>query len=298
MILSMTGFGAASAEAKSGAARVEVKTVNGRFADVSLRLNGELSALENPVREKITKAIIRGKASVYLAWEPAQESSRPPKLAEGALRGFVEQWRDLARPLGLPPLTAEAILSVSGVFERGAEGPKPDLEEIAALFDQAVDAALAQLAASREAEGARLADDLRARLEVVAKIVADVESRVPETLEAARLRLRKRWDEIAQRAGVEVNDGRLEAEMLTLADKSDVTEELVRLRSHIAAFRQLIDDAADPEPIGRRLDFLLQEFGREANTLGSKARDVSIGPLAIALKHELEKIREQAMNLA
>jgi uncharacterized protein (TIGR00255 family) len=298
-IESMTGYGAGAAETPSGKASAEVKTLNNRFADVSIRLPNDLMSLEMPVRERVQRAIKRGKASVSICWKSASGAADGPRFSEERLHAIVEQWEALSERLRLPRLTAEAIAAMPGALAVDeTEKSQSVSEEVEQTIFQALDEALGKLAEARRAEGARLAADLRERLAAVEKLTAQIEERSGEALESGREKLRKRWEEFSKGAGIAVEPGRVEMELLALADRSDITEELVRLRAHIAAFGELLRDKPDDDSAGRRMDFLLQEFGRETNTISSKARDISIAPLALEMKHELEKMREQVQNLA
>jgi uncharacterized protein (TIGR00255 family) len=257
---------------------------------------GEAVPLVRALRERVLKSVRRGKASVFVSWRPARHDGSGPAFSEERLRAIVQQWDDISARLRLPRLTAEAIAALPGVL---AEDDKAESlpEEAREAIGRAVDGALAALAEVRLAEGGRLAADLRERLDAVEGLAGRIEEGAASVAEATKEKLRKRWENYAAEARAELDPGRVEMELLAMADRGDITEELVRLRAHLAAFRELIDSPSD-EPVGKRFDFLLQEFGREANTIGSKSRGAPVAPLALELKHELEKMREQVQNIA
>ena len=292
MIRSMTGFGRGTAQVGTAEATVEGRTVNGRYAEATVRGLGNLAEHEAEIQNAVKAAIDRGNATVQLdvrsdAGTGGVRVDRAAAQARGALL------REAATAAGLP---AEAV-TLADVLSRGdVLVPAPPDPSASADAWAAVQAALAdaldRLEAMRAQEGAALLDDLSSRADAIEAATLAVEARSPERLEAARQRLLDRLADLADSAALE--PGRLEAEAVLLADKMDVTEETVRLRSHLDQFRDAL--AAD-EPVGRRLNFLSQEIGREVNTVGSKANDAEITRLAVSMKEELEKIREQVQNV-
>ena len=291
----MTGFGRGSARAGEAEAAVEVRTVNGRFAEVTVRGLGELAAREAAVQAAVKDAIDRGNATVHvaLAGGPAGAAVRVDRAAASATGALL---REAAAAAGLGPeaVTLADVLRLADVLV-----PAPPSGDAADAAWAAVEAALADalgaLGAMRRSEGAALADDLAARADALEAATAEVEARAPARLDAARQRLLDRLADLAGEPGADALDaGRLEAEAVLLADKLDVTEETVRLRSHLGQFREALEAA---EPVGRRLTFLAQEIGREVNTIGSKANDAELTRLAVAMKEEVEKIREQVQNV-
>ena len=291
----MTGFGRGSARAGEAEAAVEVRTVNGRFAEVTVRGLGELAAREAAVQAAVKDAIDRGNATVHvaLAGGPAGAAVRVDRAAASATGALL---REAAAAAGLGPeaVTLADVLRLADVLV-----PAPPPGDAADAAWAAVEAALADalgaLGAMRRSEGAALADDLAARADALEAATAEVEARTPARLDAARQRLLDRLADLAGEPGADALDaGRLEAEAVLLADKLDVTEETVRLRSHLGQFREALEAA---EPVGRRLTFLAQEIGREVNTIGSKANDAELTRLAVAMKEEVEKIREQVQNV-
>jgi len=291
MLRSMTGFGRGSARSGDAEATVEIRTVNGRYAEATIRGLGDLAEHEAALQTRVKEAIERGTATVHVALTAGLGGSglrvdHAAAAAHGALL------REAALAAGLSPdtITLADLLRTAEVFVPDASGAANEAgwEAVQAALADAVD----RLDAMRVAEGAALADDLGARADALESGATAVDARAPVRLEAARQRLRDRLDALA--ATPDLDPGRLEAEAVLLADKLDVTEETVRLRSHLDQFRQAL---ADEGPVGRRLNFLAQEIGREVNTIGSKANDAEITRLAVGMKEEVEKIREQVQNV-
>ena len=287
---SMTGFGRGTARVGGAEATVEVRTVNGRYAEATVRGLGARAEHEGEVQRIVKEAIGRGTATVQVAVASA-EAAGGLRLDAEAARATGRLLRDAATAAGLSP---DAI-RLDDVLRHGTV-LVPDAPDDGGAAWAAVQAALAEalgrLEAMRQTEGTALHADLTERADALNAAADAVDARAPERLDAARQRLRDRLDELA--ATADLDPGRLEAEVVLLADKLDVTEETVRLRSHLAQFRDALGLA---EPVGRRLNFLSQEIGREVNTIGSKANDAEITRLAVAMKEELEKIREQVQNV-
>jgi len=292
MIRSMTGFGRASAEIDGVAIAVELRTVNHRHLDVSVRLPRNLAALEPRARKAAQGGFLRGKvdATVQLA-------------GNGPGRSTLEVDRTLSRAYlaaakamvpGAATLTAAELLALPGVARVVEEGF--DEEACAAPLVDAVARAAAAADAMRETEGAAIDADLRRRLLAIEALAAEVEARADEVVQQAKDRLRRRAEQLQEETGL-LDRARLHQEVVLAADRMDVTEEVVRLRSHVAQFRSTLDEAGRQEPVGRRLDFLVQEMVREANTIGSKAGDAAVAHRSVDLKTELERIREQVQNV-
>ena len=288
---SMTGFGRGTARVGAAEATVEVRTVNGRYAEATVRGLGPLAEHEAEVQRAVKDAIGRGTATVQVSVSSA--SAGPGlRLDRDAAQATGRLLRDAAQAAGLSPdaIRLDDVLRVGAVLVPDDGAPDPDAW---AAVQAALGEALERLEAMRQAEGAALAADLAARADAIEAAAAAVDARAPARLDDARQRLR---DRLAEWAGAPLDPGRLETEITLLADKLDVTEETVRLRSHLDQFRaSLAPDAG--EPVGRRLAFLSQEIGREVNTVGSKANDAEVTRLAVEMKEELEKIREQVQNV-
>jgi uncharacterized protein (TIGR00255 family) len=289
MIKSMTGFG--SAEGAVGGARVsvEIRSVNHRFFNPSIKLPSLLGKWEGEVRETLRKGIARGHVTLFARVDrPETEGGRIDEQRFGA---YVEQLRTLQARFGLvDTLDVGTVLRMPDVLattENNDEGTPAELVEI-------VERAVSALDAMRTAEGARLATYLTDRLGIIEGAVERIDARAPDRLVEQRDRLRATIAELA--AGVALDDQRLAQEIAILADRLDVGEEISRFHSHFAAFRTTLATPS-AEGVGKRLGFLLQELLREANTTGSKANDGAMLADVILIKEELERIREQVENL-
>jgi uncharacterized protein (TIGR00255 family) len=291
MIRSMTGFGAADGTVGSARVSVELRTVNHRFFNPSLKLPSALSRWEPEVREALRKRIARGHVTVSARIE------RPE--GPGAVVDEV-RFADVAKALlGLRDrhglggeVDVGTVLRMPDVIRPAT--PDDAVEGTADELVGVVEAAVAELTKMREAEGARLVAVLLERIGVIEEALARVAVRAPERVTAQRDRLRENVKVLAE--GVAVDEQRLAQEIAILADRLDVGEELDRFRAHIAAYRDALG-GTDDEPVGKRLGFLLQEMLREANTTGSKANDSAIQRDVMIVKEELERIREQVENL-
>ncbi|MDH4351900.1 MAG: YicC family protein [Gemmatimonadota bacterium] len=288
----MTGFGVADGLVGGGRLHVELRTVNHRHFNAQLRLPGMFQGLEGALRERLRARIERGHVNLSVRWieEPAgpQTTVRVDVERARAILAAVEKLRNA---LHLAATVDAAFLARQPEvlrFDAGDEPPTVPEADVLALVDRAVDGALAM----RAQEGDALARDLNARLDQLSAGLARVQARAPERLTAERGRLRQAISELLD--GREVDPDRLAQELAYTAERLDITEEIVRLETHLTAAREvLVGDA----PGGRRLGFLAQEMLREINTIGSKANDATIAHAVIAMKEELERFREQLENL-
>ena len=289
MIKSMTGFGAAEGLVGNTRVAVELRSVNHRFFNPSLKLPAELSRWESDVREALRRRIARGHVSVTARIERAADATTAideVRFAEAAAR--LTALRDKYGLGG--EVDVATVLRMPDVIHGATDEVEGSADELVAV----VEAAAAALGAMREAEGARMAEVVRERLDLVEASVARIAARAPERVVAQRDRLRENVAVLA--GGVAVDEQRLAQEIAMLADRLDVGEELDRFASHITAFRGTLA-ATDDQPVGKRLGFLLQELLREANTTGSKANDAAIQKDVLLVKEELERIREQVENI-
>jgi uncharacterized protein (TIGR00255 family) len=292
MIRSMTGFGSAEVITPAGRFRVEARAVNHRFAEVVVRLPRELAALEDRVRVLAQGRVLRGRVEVTIIRDERAGRTRTVRSDVDLARAYVQALRELADALGV---SGDVGLPVIAAFPDvlKIEESREDLEALWPLVQPAVEQALAALVGMREAEGRRLAPDLLARADRVEELLAQIEGRAPAVRADYAQRLRQR---IAQLLGdVPVDEQRLAMEVAVFAERSDTSEEVTRLRSHLAQFRH--DVTAGTGAVGRRLEFLVQEMFREATTIGAKANDVEIARAVIAIKGELESLREQVQNI-
>ncbi|MEK7338693.1 MAG: YicC/YloC family endoribonuclease [candidate division NC10 bacterium] len=291
MLKSMTGFGRGEHATPRAHYRVEVQAVNHRFVEVRARLPRRLSRLEHQIQREVQHRFGRGRFEVHLSERLLTDPPRTIRVDRAAAREFVAAVRALQEELGLPgALSVEALASLRDLvsFEEPEEEAGAVWEEIRPALEQA----FADLEAMREKEGAALAGELRHRLDLLERGLATVLARAPGTVAAYRARLQERVAALA--GGVPLDPGRLEQEVVLFADRADITEEGARLASHLAQFRDLLDA---PGPQGRKMEFLLQEMHREVNTLGTKAADAAIAVEVVAMKAELEKMREQLQNV-
>ena len=289
MIRSMTGFGAAEGAVGSARVAVEVRSVNHRFFNPSIKLPGSLARWEPDVREALRKAISRGHVTVT-AWVERNKDAAAG-IDEARFAGYVERLKDLKQRYSLDgEIDLATVLRMPDVISTAAEQDEGTAEQLVEIVNRAV----ASLAASRDAEGKRLATFLNDRIGVVASAVDRLASRAPQRTLEHRDKLKTSIAELAN--GVAVDEQRLAQEVAILADRLDVGEELDRFHSHLAAFREAMAGNGT-EGVGKRLGFLLQELLREANTTGSKANDSAMTRDVIAIKEELERIREQVENL-
>lgn len=286
---SMTGFGAAEGAVSGGRLRLEVRTVNHRHLNVQLRVPSELADLEAEMRERLRAHVVRGHVAVSGRWleEPPQAAGVVVDKARAA--AVVAALRDAARELGLSGDVDIALLArIPDVLRVTRAETTPDRDAVLGVLDGAA----AACAAAREREGVALAAELRARADALDVLRMRVAERAPERVVAERARLQAAVQELA--GGVAVDQGRLAQEIAFLADRLDVTEELVRFGTHLDALRAALDGGGS---VGRELGFVLQELLREANTMGSKANDAGMTQAVIAMKSELDKLREQVENL-
>jgi len=295
MIHSMTGFGSIRFRVEDWTFELELRSVNHRHFDARIRLPRLLANLEPDVRTRLANRLARGRIDLTVI---APEGGAPaPRLEVDleAAREYLAAARALAQSDGVSgELDARALLALPGV-SRFVEPEIADgllRERTLAAVDEGIEA----LSAMRASEGAALARDLCARLDRVGELAGEVEQRSGLVQESVRERLRKRARQLEADTGL-LDEARLHQEIAIAADRMDVTEEIVRLRSHLDQFRALLDGAGPGRPVGRQLEFLLQELVREANTIGSKGSDAPIAHWVVELKTELERLREQVQNV-
>jgi uncharacterized protein (TIGR00255 family) len=292
MIRSMTGYGEAEHQTPAGRLRAEVRTVNHRFFSANLRMGRGLERFEPQVREWLRVHLPRGHAHCSVRLESDGEPAEGTGLRIDAdrARQYVEALRDLKQKLGLAGDVDLSILTrFSDILAWDEEiGAAIEAEDV----QQVTEAAARATVLMREEEGRRLADDLEERLRGIENAIVMVGARAPQRLVVERDRMRRVVSELLE--GIPLDEERVHREIAMLAERWDVSEELVRLRSHIDLFRSTLRSA---EPVGKRLSFLIQEMNREANTIGSKANDAEIEHSVIAIKDEIERLREQVENV-
>jgi uncharacterized protein (TIGR00255 family) len=289
---SMTGYGRGSADGEHFAVSVDLKTVNNRFLDVHLRLSGELSSLEPVIKRRISSRLSRGRVDVTVNFEKTSQTAY--ELNRPLIAGYVNALRDMQKEFSIGgELDINVLARLPGALQpaRDALG-----DDVVAGIEKALDEGLDELERMRAQEGETLRQEMAERIDKIDALVPTIENAAAGLVDAYRARLQKRISELLNRNGqlVEIDPARLAQEVAYLSDRSDVSEEMVRLRSHLAQFREALNAAAES---GKMLDFLLQELNREANTTLSKSTDLSIKEAALAIKAEVEKIREQVQNV-
>ncbi len=295
MILSMTGFGRASLRLGSLGFDVEVRSVNHRHLDARVRVPRILSSCEADLRARVQQRISRGKVDLSLTTSDDSSVSARVEVDRGVAEEYGRAARDLADIDAVEgSLTVDTLIGLPGVA-RLAE-PELPLDELLEVLVGGVDQALDALVAMRTSEGKAIERDLMSRLDRVESLANAIEQRSELVADLVRDRLRKRTEQLRLETGL-LDEARLHQEIVMAADRLDVTEEIVRLRSHIKQFRGIVQSAGVDTPVGRQLEFLLQEFGRETNTIGSKGSDAAVAHDVVELKTELERIREQVQNI-
>jgi len=291
MLRSMTGFGASDLATAAGRYTVEARSLNHRFLEIMVRLPRELAPLEDRIRALVQGRVLRGRVEVAIMRENYGKRLRTVRIDLDLAKAFASALNELKQALELPGSPDLAMLSALPDLIR-IEEQKEDLEAAWTAIAEGLEVALSRLVAMREREGARLTSDLGQRVRRLAERADEIERRAPLVVQEHAARLTRRIEELIGMPPVD--EGRLAAEVAIFADRSDIAEETTRLRSHLAQMQQmLIGDG----PAGRTLEFLVQELGREANTIGSKANDVEISRAVIAVKGDLESLREQIQNL-
>lgn len=291
MVKSMTGYGRAVETVNGREFTVEVRSVNNRYLDCTVKLPRNLSFGEDAVKQAVKASISRGKVDVFVSVrsEGAQETA--VSLNKPMAEGYLAVLRQMRQEYGLAgEITVSMLAGLPDVFL--LDKPPVDEEQLLADFLSVVQKALANFDAMRRTEGTALAADLRGRGETILSLVEQVEAGSPQTVADYRARLEAKLKEVL--ANTAIDESRILTEAAIFADKVAVDEETVRLRSHLNQMNTMLDAGG---PIGRKLDFLLQEMNREANTIGSKCSDVRLARVVVEIKAELEKIREQTQNI-
>lgn len=288
---SMTGYG--RGEYKEGGVEltVEIKTVNNRYLDAVIKAPRIFAAHEENIRGVIREKLTRGHADVFISFSDKREREKILNLDENAARSYVAAASKVAAlfPEIANDLTVTSVLRYPEVLK--SEDAAAADEALISAMEEALKSALEKLNTMRHIEGEKLKADMLSRMDTIEKLVSEVEVRAPLVVEGYRTKLEAKMKKILE--NTEVDQSRLLTEAALFADKSNIDEELTRLHSHISQFRQICKD----EIVGRKLDFLVQEFNRESNTICSKSNDIEITRLGLALKNEIEKVREQVQNV-
>ena len=290
-MLSMTGYGKGEAGENGLELTCEIKTVNNRYLDVSVKAPRVFASCEDLIRNTLKEKLTRGHADVFISLKDKRERTAPLTVDLNLASAYVNASKTLkdAFPELVDDFTLTSVLRYPEVLKQ--EDTISLDEELLSALKSALSGALDKLNEMRLIEGEKLKADMLARVQTIENLVAEISTRAPSIAEEYRKKLTAKVEEYL--AGVAVDEGRLLTEVAVFTDKSNIDEELTRLRSHIEQFREICKEGV----VGRKLDFLVQEFNREANTTCSKSNDVTVTKLGLALKNEIEKIREQVQNI-
>lgn len=291
MVRSMTGYGRGEAVLNGRSITVEVRSVNNRYLDCAVKVPRVFIFAEDAVKSKVQSSISRGKVDVFVTIDGAGADSVTITLNRPVADGYYAALVELRDAYGLRDDLSVSLLSrLPDVFL--VEKSPEDVETVAADICTVLDSALLDFNAMREREGRKLSEDILSRSDTIQQLTALVELQSPKTVADYRARLETKMKEVLQ--NTQLDDSRILTEAAVFADKVAVDEETVRIRSHLDQLRSMLEQGG---PIGRKLDFLIQEFNREANTIGSKCNDIETARHVINIKAEVEKIREQVQNI-
>ena len=291
MVKSMTGYGRAREMRNGRDITVEVRSVNNRYLDCTVKMPRAYIFAEDRMKARVQQAISRGKVDVFVTIDASAADAAVVAVNEPLARGYYDALTRLKTMFDLPgDITPEVLAKFPDVL--AVTKAEEDVEAIAADICAVLDDALTSYNAMRAVEGEKLAADVAGRVTTIETVVGKVEERSPQTVAAYRQRLETKMQEVLQ--STTIDESRILTEAAIFADKIAVDEETVRLRSHIAQLRAML---VSDEPVGRKLDFLIQEVNRECNTIGSKCNDLTIAQDVVNMKAEVEKIREQVQNM-
>ncbi len=291
MIRSMTGYGRAVETVNGREFTVELRSVNNRYLDCTVKLPRSLSFAEETVKQAVKKAVSRGKVDVFISMKSENADDTTITLNKAVLEGYLAAMRQMVTEFGVQDdISVSTVSRLPEVFS--VEKPEVDEEQLQADLMSVVEKALEGYNAMRATEGGALDADLRSRGETILSLVEKVEAGNGQTVVAYRARLYAKLQEVL--TNTTIDESRILTEAAIFADKVAVDEETVRLRSHLKQMNTMLDGGG---AVGRKLDFLLQEMNREANTIGSKCTDVELARIVVDIKAELEKIREQTQNI-
>lgn len=291
MIKSMTGYGGAKGSAEGLSVSIELKSVNNRYLDVSVKLPRTMLFAEEPIKAAVGRHISRGKVDVFVTVDQSASDDMEVRVIEPLLKGYIEALSAAAEKFGLQnDMTVMSLCRLPDVLS--TDRREIDSGALMTGITEILERALTEYDAMRLREGEKLRDDVLARLETISRLTGVVEENAPKTVAEYRARLEQKLQEVLATANID--ESRVLTEAAIFADKIAVDEETVRLRSHISQLRGLTNGES---PAGRKMDFLIQELNREANTIGSKCQNADIAHVVVELKAEIEKIREQIQNV-
>jgi uncharacterized protein (TIGR00255 family) len=270
---------------------VEIKSVNHRFLEPFVKLPRKYSLLEERIKDQLRNFLNRGRIDIWIGIEELSSQSTVIKLDKNLAIDYYNSLRELAKLAGISEeISVYELCSLEGVVS--LQEQETDLELIFEKISVPFQEALEQLVSMRGKEGDRLGEELQNRAEILSTILSEIEARTPEVEKNYRARLQERISSFAE--GIDVDPNRLATEIAVFAEKSDITEEIVRFKSHL---NQLEESIKSREPVGRKMDFLMQELNREINTIGSKSPDLKVSQKVVEAKSEIEKMREQVQNI-
>lgn len=287
----MTGFARAATADDKRSVKIEIRSVNHRYADIVLHMPKGYQGLEDKVRALVSRFVQRGRIEIFVWVEEFHGNERTVTLDQALLRGYMKAFTQAQQLTNqTDPLPLERLIDIPDLFR--VEEEEVDAQAVWPLLNQALEEALRELQAMKEAEGRRLEDDISSRLRKVEQLIEEIQTRAPSVIAAYRDRLHQNIQRLA--GGVTLDEERLAQEVAHFADKADISEELTRGLAHVAAMRETF---ATQGSVGRKLDFLLQELQREMNTTAAKANDAYLANLVVEAKAEIEKMREQVQNV-
>ncbi len=290
-VMSMTGFGRGYVEREGRKLLLELKGVNHRFLDISMRLPKSLGSMEEPLKRKLQEKLNRGHVDVYLKYQNEAEGSKTVNVDDALLAAYLSSLKRIRKMHGLKDdVTLSTVLRMPDVIE--AQGAEDDEDLLKDILFEAADIALSEMQKMRVAEGERLKADLAIKLEGMLKEMTVIEQRSPQVVQDYSDKLKARILELTE--GAQLDEQRFNTEVAYMADRGSIDEEIVRFKSHVKHFSDTMKSGG---AIGRKLDFIVQEMNREVNTICSKAADLTITNAGITLKGEIEKIREQVQNI-
>ena len=292
MVRSMTGFGRGTCNENGKEFTVEIKSVNHRYIDFYIKLPRQIAYLEERVREVVSKSIFRGKVDIFISFEDRSEDSKSVMLDEALAGAYIQAIEKLKGKYGLKDdLSVSLISRFPDVLK--IEKTEDDEEQLWSILNKALETAVASLIQMREKEGNELRSSLLQKADYMESIISQITNRSPEVVIEYKQKLENRIKDLLNQQTVDEN--RLAMEVAIFADRCSIDEELVRLGSHLSQLRDIL--SIKKQPVGRKLDFLVQEINREINTIGSKSNDIMITKNVLELKSETEKIREQIQNM-
>ena len=291
MLKSMTGYGRAQFMDEQMKITVEIKSVNHRFLEPFVKLPRKYSLLEERIKDLLRNYLHRGRVDIWIGVEELSSQSGVLKVDKNLAIDYYNSLRELAKLAGISEeITIYDLSCMEGVIS--LQEQEADLEAIWEKISLPFNEALDQLVSMRIKEGRRLAEELLNRAAILVDILADIEARAPDVAEVYQARLQERITSLA--GNIDVDPNRLATEIAVFAEKSDITEEIVRIKSHLSQLEESINSR---EPVGRKMDFLMQELNREINTIGSKSPDLTVSQKVVEAKSEIEKMREQVQNV-